>query len=141
MENQRESSLWTLLQWGEFCGKTFPELCLKAFPEVFLAMSLSRRHSWNSSVPTPTGANPGRKELHFPPGKGRESNWDGEGGCWSCCRSIPVGASQCCAPDPLGEPGMQQSIPIPSGLSQDWNNWNNSSFTPFPGKPLHSRLW
>lgn len=32
------------------------------------------------------------------------------GGCWSCRRSIPMGPSLCCVPEPSGEQGRQQSM-------------------------------
>lgn len=73
------------------------------------------------------GQNPGRKELYFPPGGGGRGKvaltgtWKiNSGGCWSPVREHRgAGAFRGRVPDAAGEPGMQQSISIPIGLSQD----------------------
>lgn len=84
-----------------------------------LLMPLYLEALTNGPAPCTQGKNLGRKEFHFPPG---------EGGCgdaalmgmWKIisgrCWSIPVWHHSGAGSLP---PGMQQSISIPTGLSQD----------------------
>lgn len=94
------------------------------------ALRLEAPRQRTSSVQAPAcsrGKTLREKELHFPPGEGGggkvalTGTWKiSSGGCWSPVREHPgAGASRGQVPDASWELGMQQSISIPTGLSQD----------------------